>query len=65
MKVSCKIITDFLSIDELIEYRQKLKKVTIKLESYLDEKDLNKLLENMLWDSEYSYEFENANWSIK
>lgn len=42
-----------------------MNKVTIKLESDLDEKDLNKLLENMLWDSEYSYEFENANWSIK
>ena len=42
-----------------------MNKVTITLESDLDEKDLNKLLENMLWDSEYSYEFENANWNIR
>ena len=42
-----------------------MNKVTITLESDLEEKDLYKLLENMLWDSEFSYEFENADWSIK
>lgn len=42
-----------------------MKRVVINLESELGEKELNTLLERMLWDSEYSYEFENASWVIK
>ncbi len=42
-----------------------MKNVTINLQSELSENELNNLLEKMLWDSEFSYEFENANWNIK
>lgn len=42
-----------------------MKNVTITLQSELSENELNNLLEKMLWDSEFSYEFENANWKIK
>ena len=42
-----------------------MKNVTINLTSELSENELNNLLEKMLWDSEFSYEFENANWKIK
>lgn len=42
-----------------------MKNVTINLQSELSENELNNLLEKMLWDSEFSYEFENANWKIK
>lgn len=40
-------------------------KVTINLESDLDQNALNNLLSKMLWDSEYSYDIENATWIIK
>lgn len=42
-----------------------MKNVTITLQSELSKNELNNLLEKMLWDSEFSYEFENANWKIK
>lgn len=42
-----------------------MKNVTINLQSELSENELNNLLQKMLWDSEFSYEFENANWKIK
>jgi len=41
-----------------------MKKVTITLESDQSIKEINKLMEKMLWDSEYSYEFDNADWEI-
>lgn len=40
-------------------------KVTINLESDLDQNDLVALLTKMLWDSEFSYDIENATWIIK
>jgi len=40
-------------------------KVKITLSSTLPEDELNKVMEDMLWDSEYSYQFENADWCIK
>ena len=42
-----------------------MQNVTINLQSELSQNELNNLLEKMLWDSEFSYEFENANWEIK
>jgi len=42
-----------------------MKKVTIKLKSDLSKEELNKVMEKMLWDSEFSYEFEDADWKIK
>lgn len=42
-----------------------MREVTITLKSELSEKELNKLMEKMLWDSEFSYEFEDANWKIE
>jgi len=41
-----------------------MKKVTITLESDQSIKEINKIMEKMLWDSEFSYEFENAEWEI-
>jgi len=41
-----------------------MKHITITLQTHLSEKEINKVLEKMLWDSEYSYEFENTNWQI-
>jgi len=40
-------------------------KVTINLYSDKTEKDINRLMEKMLWDSEFSYEFENADWKTE
>jgi hypothetical protein len=40
-------------------------KVEITLSSSLPKDELNKVMENMLWDSEYSYQFEDADWYIK
>lgn len=40
-------------------------KVNITLKSDLPKDELNKVMEQMLWDSEYSYQFEDANWKIK
>tara|TARA_B000000565_G_C23684511_1_gene339467 strand:+ start:296 stop:424 length:129 start_codon:yes stop_codon:yes gene_type:complete len=42
-----------------------MKNVTITLKSSLPTKELNKVMEDMLWDSEYSYQFEDAEWNIK
>tara|TARA_B100001287_G_scaffold181762_1_gene153298 strand:- start:1892 stop:2020 length:129 start_codon:yes stop_codon:yes gene_type:complete len=42
-----------------------MKTVTIKLKSDLPQEELNKVMEKMLWDSEFSYEFEDAEWKIK
>jgi hypothetical protein len=42
-----------------------MKLVTITLVSDQSENEINKLMEEMLWDSEFSYEFENANWIIE
>lgn len=42
-----------------------MKEVTIKLKSNLPTEELNKVMEQMLWDSEYSYQFEDADWKIK
>ena len=41
-----------------------MKNITITLQTYLSEKAINKVLERMLWDSEFSDEFENANWKF-
>ena len=42
-----------------------MKLVTITLVSDQSEDEINKVMEEMLWDSEFSYEFENANWIIE
>jgi hypothetical protein len=42
-----------------------MKLVTITLVSDQSEDEINKVMEKMLWDSEFSYEFENANWIIE
>jgi len=41
-----------------------MKKVTITLRSSQSVKEINKIMEEMLWDSEFSYEFEDALWVI-
>ena len=41
-----------------------MKKITITLYSEQSNKDINKVMEEMLWDSEFSYEFEDAEWNI-
>jgi len=41
-----------------------MKKVTITLLSSQSVEEINKVMEEMLWDSEFSYEFEDANWVI-
>ena len=41
-----------------------MKKVTITLQSDQSIKKINKVMEKMLWDSEFSYEFEEADWRI-
>ena len=41
-----------------------MKNITITLQTDLSKKEINKVLEQMLWDSEYSYEFENATWEF-
>jgi hypothetical protein len=41
-----------------------MKKVTITLVSDQSEDEINKVMEEMLWNSEFSYEFEDANWVI-
>ena len=42
----------------------KRKQVKITLYSYLSDKNLNKIMEKMLWDSEYSYVLEDCEWKI-
>ena len=41
-----------------------MKNITITLETHLSKKEINKVLEQMLWDSEFSYQFENADWEF-
>jgi|TARA_B100001094_G_C18081375_1_gene745367 hypothetical protein len=41
-----------------------MKNIKITLETHLSEKEINKVMEEMLWDSEFSYQFENADWKI-
>tara|TARA_X000001036_G_scaffold342655_1_gene322198 strand:- start:277 stop:408 length:132 start_codon:yes stop_codon:yes gene_type:complete len=41
-----------------------MKNIKITLETHLSEKEINKIMEEMLWDSEFSYQFENADWEI-
>ena len=41
-----------------------MKKVTITLKSSQSVEEINKVMEEMLWDSEFSYEFEGADWVI-
>ncbi len=41
-----------------------MKNIKITLETHLSEKEINKVMEEMLWDSEFSYQFENADWEI-
>lgn len=41
-----------------------MKKVTITLRSSQSVEEINKVMEEMLWDSEFSYEFEDADWVI-
>jgi hypothetical protein len=41
-----------------------MKLVTITLVSDQSEDEINKVMEEMLWNSEFSYEFEDANWVI-
>jgi len=41
-----------------------MKKVTITLLSSQSVEEINKVMEEMLWDSEFSYEFESADWII-
>lgn len=40
------------------------KNVTITLKSFQTVEEINKTMEKMLWDSEYSYQFEDADWDI-
>ena len=42
-----------------------MKTVTIKLKSDLSQEELNKVMEKMLWDSEFSYEFSERVGNIK
>jgi|TARA_R100001510_G_C7455604_1_gene78477 hypothetical protein len=42
-----------------------MKKVIITLQSDQSIEEINKVMEKMLWDSEFSYEFEEADWEIK
>ena len=42
-----------------------MNQIIIKLKSDLSQEELNKVMEKMLWDSEFSYEFEDAEWKIK
>ena len=41
-----------------------MKNITITLQTDLSEKEINKVLEEMLWDSGFSYYFENADWEF-
>jgi hypothetical protein len=41
-----------------------MRKVIITLEIDQSIENINKVMERMLWDSEHSYEFENADWEI-
>lgn len=42
----------------------KVRKVTVTLTSWQSEDDLHKVLEEIFWDSKYSYEFDTNEWEI-
>ena len=42
----------------------KARKITVTLTSWQSEEDLNKVLEEIFWDSKYSYEFDTNEWEI-
>jgi hypothetical protein len=41
-----------------------MKKITIKLKSELTTEELDEIIEEMLWDSKYSYYFDDNEWEI-
>ena len=41
-----------------------MKKITIKLKSELTTEELDEIIEEMLWDSKYSYYFDENEWEI-
>ena len=41
-----------------------MQNITITLQTDLSKKEINKVLEEMLWDSKYCDEFENATWKF-
>ena len=41
-----------------------MKKITIKLKSELTTEELDQIIEEMLWDSKYSYYFDDHEWEI-
>lgn len=43
----------------------KTRQVVITLTSWQTEEALNKVLEEMLWESKYTYEFDTNEWEIK
>ena len=42
----------------------KVRKISINLKSELTTEELNEILEEMLWDSKYSYYFDENEWEI-
>jgi len=42
-----------------------MKKITIKLKSELTTEELDEIIEEMLWDSKYSYYFDDNEWEIE
>lgn len=42
----------------------KSRRVTVTLTSWQSEEDLHKVLEEIFWDSKYSYEFDTNEWEI-
>ena len=42
----------------------KARRVTVTLTSWQSEEDLHKVLEEIFWDSKYSYEFDTNEWEI-
>jgi hypothetical protein len=41
-----------------------MRKITIELKSELTTEELNEIIEEMLWDSKYSYYFDENEWEI-
>ena len=41
-----------------------MKKITITLHSELTTEELDEIIEEMLWDSKYSYYFDGNEWEI-
>ena len=42
----------------------KVRQITIKLTSELTTEELDEIIEEMLWDSKYSYYFDENEWEI-